>query len=180
MPEIKLPVEPFRIKVVEPIHQVSRQERERVLRQAGFNVFNIPAEKIFIDLLTDSGTGAMSSRQWAGMISSDESYAGASSFYRFQSAIQDITGYKYVIPAHQGRGAEHILFRMIAKPGDIIPSNTHFDTTRAHVENSGAEARDLVIAEAANHAPSIPSRAIWTWRRCASYWILPHGSASRW
>jgi tryptophanase len=102
---------------------------------------------VLIDLLTDSGTGAMSSRQWAGMIASDESYAGATSFYRFEAAVQDITGFKHVIPAHQGRAAEHILFSTIAGPGDVIPSNTHFDTTRAHVEHTGAEARDQVIAE---------------------------------
>lgn len=140
-------IEPFRIRSVEPIRFTTLAERQEALKKAYYNPFLLKAEDVLIDLLTDSGTGAMSSRQWAGMIASDESYAGAASFFRFQAAVQDITGYKYVIPAHQGRGAEHILFRMIAKPGDIIPSNTHFDTTRAHVENSGAEARDLVIAE---------------------------------
>jgi tryptophanase len=140
-------IEPFRIKSVEAIHFTTLAERQQALKSAGYNPFLLRAEQVLIDLLTDSGTGAMSSRQWAGMISSDESYAGAASFFRFQAAIQDITGYKYVIPTHQGRGAEHILFQVVAKPGDIIPSNTHFDTTRAHVENSGAEARDLVIPE---------------------------------
>jgi tryptophanase len=140
-------IEPFRIRSVEPIHFTSLAERETALENAGYNPFLLRADQVLIDLLTDSGTGAMSSRQWAGMISSDESYAGAASFFRFQAAIQDITGFKYVIPTHQGRGAEHILFSVIARPGDIIPSNTHFDTTRAHVENSHAEARDLVIAE---------------------------------
>ena len=140
-------IEPFRIRSVEPVHFTTLVERQAALQAAGYNLFLLSADKVLIDLLTDSGTGAMSSRQWAGMISSDESYAGAASFYRFQAAIQDITGYKYVIPTHQGRGAEHILFSVIARPGDVVPSNTHFDTTRAHVENSGAEARDLVIAE---------------------------------
>ncbi len=140
-------IEPFRIRSVEPIHFTTPEERQAALQAAGYNPFLLRADKVLIDLLTDSGTGAMSSRQWAGMIASDESYAGAASFYRFQAAVQDITGYKYVIPAHQGRGAEHILFGAIAKPGDIIPSNTHFDTTRAHVENAGAEAVDLVIPE---------------------------------
>ncbi len=140
-------IEPFRIRSVEPIRFTNLAERQKALKNAGYNPFLLRAEQVLIDLLTDSGTGAMSSRQWAGMISSDESYAGAGSFYRFQAAVQDITGFKYVIPTHQGRGAEHILFRVIAKPGDIIPSNTHFDTTRAHVENTGAEARDLVIPE---------------------------------
>ncbi len=140
-------IEPFRVRSVEPIRFTTRAERERYLAEAGYNPFLLRAEHVLIDLLTDSGTGAMSSRQWAGMIASDESYAGAASFYRFEAAVQDITGFKHVIPTHQGRAAEHILFPAIAKPGDVIPSNTHFDTTRAHVENTGAEARDLVIAE---------------------------------
>ncbi|MFN8377790.1 MAG: tryptophanase [Anaerolineae bacterium] len=140
-------IEPFRIRSVEPIHFTSLEQREAALKAAGYNPFLLHAEDVLIDLLTDSGTGAMSSRQWAGMIASDESYAGATSFYRFESAVQDITGFKHVIPAHQGRAAEHILFTTIAQRGDVIPSNTHFDTTRAHVEHTGAEARDLVIAE---------------------------------
>lgn len=140
-------IEPFRIRSVEPIHFSTLAERQKALQKAGNNPFLLRANQVLIDLLTDSGTGAMSSRQWAGMISSDESYAGADSFFRFQAAVQDITGFKYVIPTHQGRGAEHILFSVIAGPGDVIPSNTHFDTTRAHVENTGAEARDLVIPE---------------------------------
>jgi tryptophanase len=140
-------IEPFRIRSVEPIRFTTMAERETALRAAGYNPFLMRAEDVLIDLLTDSGTGAMSSRQWAGMIGSDESYAGARSFYRFEAAVQDIMGFKHVIPTHQGRAAEHILFTVIARPGDVIPSNTHFDTTRAHVENAGAEARDLVIAE---------------------------------
>jgi len=140
-------IEPFRVRSVEPIRFTTRPERERLLAEAGYNPFLLAAEHVLIDLLTDSGTGAMSSRQWAGMIASDESYAGAQSFYRFEQAVRDITGFKHVIPTHQGRAAEHILFSTIAKPGDVVLNNTHFDTTRAHVENRGAEARDLVIPE---------------------------------
>jgi tryptophanase len=140
-------IEPFRVRSVEPIRFTTRSEREKLLAGAGYNPFLLKAEHVLIDLLTDSGTGAMSSRQWSGMIASDESYAGAASFYRFQAAVQDITGFKHVIPTHQGRAAEHILFSVIAKPGDVVLNNTHFDTTRAHVENRGAEARDLVIPE---------------------------------
>jgi len=140
-------IEPFRIRSVEPIHFTTYAQRETALKAAGYNPFLLRADDILIDLLTDSGTGAMSSRQWAGMIASDESYAGAASFYRFEAAVRDITGFKHVIPTHQGRAAEHILFSTVARPGDVIPNNTHFDTTRAHVEHAGAEARDLVIAE---------------------------------
>jgi tryptophanase len=132
---------------VEPIHFTTRAERERALAEAGHNPFKLRAEDVLMDLLTDSGTGAMSSRQWAGIVSSDESYAGAASFYRFEAAVQGITGFKHVIPTHQGRAAEHILFSIIAGPGKKVLNNTHFDTTRAHVEHSGAEAVDLVIPE---------------------------------
>ncbi len=140
-------VEPFRIRSVEPISFSTMPTRKKALEKAGYNPFLLPARDVIIDLLTDSGTGAMSSRQWAGMIASDESYAGASSFYRFESAVKEITGFKHIIPTHQGRAAEHILFSNIAQKGDIIPNNSHFDTTRAHVENQGAEARDLVSLE---------------------------------
>lgn len=144
-------IEPFRIRSVEPIRFTSMKEREQLLKEAGYNPFLLKADDVLIDLLTDSGTGAMSSRQWSGMIASDESYAGSSSFYKLESAVQDITGYKHLIPTHQGRAAENIFFTTIADEGDVIPSNTHFDTTRAHVEHAGAEARDLVIAE--GHQP---------------------------
>lgn len=140
-------IEPFRIRSVEPIRFTGLAERQELLSQAGYNPFLLHADDVLIDLLTDSGTGAMSSLQWAGMIASDESYAGAKSFYKFEAAVRDITGFQQVIPTHQGRAAEHILFSTIAQPGDVIPNNTHFDTTRAHVENAGAEARDLVIPE---------------------------------
>lgn len=140
-------IEPFRIRSVEPIRFTTMDERARFLEEAGFNPFLLKAEDVLIDLLTDSGTGAMSSDQWSGMLASDESYAGSSSYYRLESAVRNITGFRHLIPTHQGRAAENILFTTIAGKGDVIPSNTHFDTTRAHVEHAGAEARDLVIEE---------------------------------
>ncbi len=140
-------IEPFKIRSVEPIHFTSPEERVAALDRAGHNPFQLRAEEVLIDLLTDSGTGAMSAKQWAGMIASDESYAGASSYFRFEAAVRDITGYRQVIPTHQGRAAEHILFTTMLGRGDVVPSNTHFDTTRANIEHCGAEARDLVVAE---------------------------------
>lgn len=145
--ETKTIIEPFRIRSVEPIHFTTMEQRQDLLKEAHYNPFLLKAKDVLIDLLTDSGTGAMSSHQWAGMIESDESYAGSSSYFRLESAVQDITGFKHLIPTHQGRAAENIFFTAIAKDGDVIPSNTHFDTTRAHVEHAGAEARDLVITE---------------------------------
>ncbi|SDO63864.1 tryptophanase [Desulforhopalus singaporensis] len=140
-------IEPFRIHSVEPLRFTTRAERQKALKKAGYNPFLLSSQQVIIDLLTDSGTGAMSSNQWAGMLASDESYAGAASFYRFEAAVKDIMGFNHVIPTHQGRGAEHILFSCIAKKGDIIPNNNHFDTTRAHIENNGAQALDLVVKE---------------------------------
>jgi tryptophanase len=140
-------IEPFRIKAVEPIRHTTRAERVAALETAGYNMFLLRAEDVLIDLLTDSGTGAMSSHQWAGMMRGDESYAGARSFYRFESAVRDITNFKHVIPTHQGRAAERILFGNALKRGDIVPNNTHFDTTRANVEHQEATALDIPIAE---------------------------------
>ncbi len=140
-------IEPFRIRSVEPIRFKTIKERKLILKKAGYNPFLIKAEDVLIDLLTDSGTGAMSSQQWSGMLASDESYAGSASFYRFESSVQDITGFKHVIPTHQGRAAENILFTALAGENDVVPNNTHFDTTRAHVEHNQAEARDMVIPE---------------------------------
>ncbi|MDM8521066.1 tryptophanase [Anaerolineales bacterium HSG6] len=140
-------IEPFRIKTVEPIRHTNRIEREAALREAGHNLFLLRAEDVLIDLLTDSGTGAMSAGQWSGMMQGDESYAGARSFYRFESVVQNITGFKHIIPTHQGRAAERILFGNALKPGQIVPNNTHFDTTRANVEYRQARALDLRTAE---------------------------------
>ena len=144
---MKTIIEPFRIKMVEPIKMTTREQREAIIRRAGYNLFMIDAEDIIIDLLTDSGTAAMSQDQWAGMMRGDESYAGARSFHRFLNKVKEVTNFKHIIPTHQGRAAERILFELLAAPGKYIPSNTHFDTTRANIEYNSAEAIDLVIPE---------------------------------
>jgi len=140
-------IEPFRIKSVEPIRLTTVEERERLLAAAGYNLFNLHSDDVLIDLLTDSGTGAMSAEQWAGVQRGDESYAGSPSWYRFLQSVQELFPFKHVIPAHQGRAAEKILFGVVGGPGKVVPNNTHFDTTRANVEFTGAEAVDLVIEE---------------------------------
>ena len=147
MLRMKTIIEPFRIKVVEPLHLTSRRDREARLQEAHFNVFNLHARDVLIDLLTDSGTGAMSSLQWAGVMQGDESYAGAESFYRFKQQLEQLTGFEHILPTHQGRASERILFELLGSPGKVVPGNTHFDTTRANIEHSGAEAVDLVIEE---------------------------------
>lgn len=144
MPDLKRPVEPYRIKVVERIKRTTRAEREAELKKAGYNLFNIPAEQIFIDLLTDSGTSAMSDKQWSGIMVGDESYAGARSYFRFEKSVKNIFGFAHVIPTHQGRAAERILFEAMVKRGDSVPNNIHFDTTQANVEVQGAHAVNLV------------------------------------
>ncbi len=148
--------EPWRVKVVEPIRLPDRDLRKRRLEEAGFNVFAIPAADVYIDLLTDSGTSAMSDNQWAGLMLGDESYAGARNFYNFQRTIQEITGLPFIIPTHQGRVAENLLFSTLVRPGMKIPSNNHFDTTRANIEVHGGEAVDLVIPEGRDPASEHP------------------------
>jgi len=154
--EFKTIIEPFKIKTVEAIRWTNRQQREELLKAAHYNLFLLPAEAVLIDLLTDSGTSAMSTEQWAAMMRGDESYAGSASFERFRRAVQGIFGYSHVIPAHQGRAAERILFTVMCKKGDVVPNNTHFDTTRANIEFVGAEAVDLPIPEAKDPAHPHP------------------------
>jgi tryptophanase len=145
---MKFPAEPFRIKVVEPIRNTTREEREKLIADAGYNIFNLPADSIYIDLLTDSGTSAMSDNQWAGLMLGDESYAGSRNFYHFEKVIKGIFGYKHVIPTHQGRVAENLLFSTILKEGSVVPNNIHFDTTRANVEYHKGIALNCVIDDA--------------------------------
>jgi tryptophanase len=153
---IRTIIEPFRIKSVEPIRRTTREERQKLIEAAGYNLFLINSEEILIDLLTDSGTAAMSTEQWAAMMRGDESYAGSPSFARFRDAVQAIFGFRHVIPTHQGRAAERILFNVTCKKGDIVPNNTHFDTTRANCEFVGATAVDLPTPEAKEPAHFFP------------------------
>lgn len=149
---MKTIIEPFKIKSVEPIRMTTREEREKILAEAGWNPFLVHADDVLIDLLTDSGTSAMSAKQWAGVMQGDEAYACSRSFYRFEKTVQDIMGFKFVIPTHQGRAAERILFSILCDENSVVPNNTHFDTTRANIEFRGAKAIDVVIDEA--HVPS--------------------------
>lgn len=148
--------ESWKIKMVESIHKSTREEREQWLKEAHYNVFQLKAEQVYIDLLTDSGTGSMSDHQWAGMMLGDESYAGGTSFYKFESMVQKIFGFKHVIPTHQGRAAENVLFSALVKKGDIIPGNAHFDTTKGHIESRHAKAIDVTVDEAKNTQLEVP------------------------
>jgi len=155
-PRFRTVIEPFIIKSVQPIRMTSVAEREKYLKTAHYNLFKIEAQNVLIDLLTDSGTGAMSSEQWAAIMRGDESYAGSVSYQRFEAAVKEIFGFTHVIPTHQGRAAERILFSVMCQEGDIVPNNTHFDTTRANVEFRGAKALDLVIDEGRDPASTHP------------------------
>ncbi|MCE4566729.1 tryptophanase [Maribellus sp. CM-23] len=140
--------ESYRIKMVEPIFKSTREQREQWIKDAHYNLFNLKSEQVYIDLLTDSGTGAMSHNQWAAMMTGDESYAGSSSYYNLKNAIRDILGFEYFLPTHQGRAAENVLFSVLVKPGNVVPGNSHFDTTKGHIEYRSASAIDCTIDEA--------------------------------
>ena len=153
---MKTIIEPFRIKSVEPIRTTTRKERRELLKKSGYNLFALKSQDVLIDLLTDSGTAAMSAGQWAAMMRGDESYAGSPSFERFEQAVRDLFGFRHIIPTHQGRAAEAILFSILGGEGKKVPNNTHFDTTRGNIEASGAEAVDLLCAEGLNPADLSP------------------------
>ena len=148
--------ESWKIKMVEPIRKSTREEREQWLKEANYNVFQLKAEQVYIDLLTDSGTGAMSDRQWSALMLGDESYAGATSFYKLEAVIQRLFGMKYVIPTHQGRAAENVLFSYLVKEGNVVPGNAHFDTTKGHIESRKAKAIDVTTDEAKDTQLEVP------------------------
>ena len=173
---MKTIIEPFRIKSVEPIRMTTRPERERLIRESHFNLFGLHSDDVLIDLLTDSGTGAMSAAQWGAVMRGDESYAGSPSFFRFRDAVQNLMPFAHVIPTHQGRAAEAILFSIFGGPGKVIPSNTHFDTTRGNIEASGALAHDLVIAEGRDPASEHPFKGNMDIARLDAY-LAEHGDA---
>ena len=168
--------EPFRIKSVEPIRMTTRDERKALIRKADYNLFALHSDDVMIDLLTDSGTGAMSSAQWAAVMRGDESYAGSPSFYRFEAAVKNLMPFAHVIPVHQGRAAEAILFSILGGEGRRIPNNTHFDTTRGNIEASGAEAADLVIAEGRDPKSEHPFKGNMDLEKLEAY-LEAHGDA---
>lgn len=153
-------IEPFRIKAVEPLPLTTRAERDGLLERAGYNLFKLSASKVTVDLLTDSGTGAMSDKQWASLLSGDESYAGSRSYDRFETMLRELTGYRHIFPTHQGRAAERILFEAVVQPGDVVPNNTHFDTTRANLEHHGGVALDIPVVEATGFAGNMDLAAL--------------------
>ncbi|HET8681800.1 MAG TPA: beta-eliminating lyase-related protein, partial [Micromonosporaceae bacterium] len=140
--------EPYRIKVVEPLHVPTREQRRVAIEAAGYNTFLLRSRDVYIDLLTDSGTSAMSDRQWSAIMLGDEAYAGSASFYRLEEAVREVYGFRYVVPTHQGRGAEHLISRILIKPGQYVPGNMYFTTTRAHQELAGGIFEDVIIDEA--------------------------------
>ena len=169
-------IEPFRIKAVEPIRMTTREERLKLIADADYNLFALHSDDVLIDLLTDSGTSAMSARQQAALMSGDESYAGSPSFFRFEAAVKELMPFKYVIPTHQGRAAEAILFSILGGPGKTIPSNTHFDTTRGNIESTGAEGHDLVIAEGLDPRSDHPFKGNMDLERLQAF-LVEHGDA---
>lgn len=156
--------EPFKIKMVELIKSTSREDREKAISEAGFNTFLLRSEDVYIDLLTDSGTSAMSDQQWAGLLRGDEAYAGSRNYYHLEDAIHKYYGYKYIVPTHQGRGAEHILSQIMIKPGDVVPGNMYFTTTRLHQEMAGGTFADIIIDEAHDPDNELNSKGTLTLR----------------